>query len=152
MIRLIRSFLGGWIGLLFFLVPFFVNAQSNLSTLRGKPFQNITLEASLKPFKKNDKAYIREVATEMFTQWHSLLRHTDTVSVMLWTSDGSEILDYKGTLSQPLEWAKYLGNPNTKHEVGSGPVELSIHERAYLYMENPPAFTYGDLKFHHSDR
>ena len=124
-----------------------VRAQLMDSPLKGKSFNNITLEASLKPFKKNDKAYIREVAKEMFTQWHSLLRHTDTVSVMLWTSDGSEILDYKGTLSQPLEWAKYLGNPNTKHEVGSGPEELSIHERAYLYMENPPAFTYGDLKF-----
>ena len=123
-----------------------VRAQLMDSPLKGKSFHNITLEASLKPFKKNDKAYIWEVATEMFTQWHSLLRHTDTVSVMLWTSDGSEILDYKGTLGQPLEWAKYLGNPNTKHEVGSGPEELSIHERAYLYMENPPAFTYGDLK------
>lgn len=117
------------------------------STLKGKSFNNITLELSLKPFKKNDKAYIQEVANEIFTQWHALLRHTDTVSVMLWTSDGSEILDYKGNLSQPLEWACYIGNPNTEHEVGSGPKELSLHERAYLYMENPPKFTYGDLKF-----
>ncbi|RAJ91101.1 hypothetical protein LX87_05318 [Larkinella arboricola] len=117
------------------------------STLKGKPFNSISLELSLKPFKKNDKAYIQQVATELFTQWHSLLRHTDTVSVMLWTSDGSEILDYKGDLKQPLEWAKYMGNPNTQHEVGSGPKELSLHERAYLYIDNPPAFTYGDLKF-----
>lgn len=122
-------------------------AQTSQSPLRGKPFNNITLEASLKPFKKNDKAYIRQVATEMFTQWHSLLRHTDTVSVMLWTADGSEILDYKGNPGQSLEWARYIGNPNTEHEVGSGPKELSLHERAYLYMENPPKFTYGDLKF-----
>ncbi len=118
-----------------------------LSTLKGKSFNNITLEVSLKPFKKNDKTYIREVAREMFVQWHSLLRHADSVSVMLWTSDGSEILDYKGVESQPLEWAKYMGNPNTEHEVNSGPKELSIHERAYLYLENPPKFTYADLKF-----
>ncbi len=124
-------------------------SQENLdhSTLKGKNFNNITLEASLKPFKKNDKTYIEAVAREMFTQWYSLLRHTDTVSVMLWTADGSEILDYSGDLNQPLEWARYLGNPNTQHEVGSGPDELSIHERAYLYMENPPDFNYGDLKF-----
>lgn len=121
--------------------------EANAQNLKGKPFNNITLEASLKPFKKNDKAYIRETAREMFTQWHSLLRHADTVSVMLWTSDGSEILDYKGDPDQPLEWARYLGNPNTEHEVGSGPDELSIHERAYLYMEDPPVFTYGDLEF-----
>ncbi|GAA4442225.1 hypothetical protein GCM10023091_28620 [Ravibacter arvi] len=122
-------------------------AQPALSPLRGKPFNNITLEASLKPFKINEKEYIRAVATEMFTQWHSLLRHTDTVSVMLWTGDGSEILDYKGTPGQPLEWARYMGNPNTQHEVGSGPKALSIHERAYLYLENPPSFTYDDLRF-----
>lgn len=134
-----------------FLLPLFAaitgRTQTELSTLRGKPFHNITLEASLKPFKVNDKEYIRAVATEMFTQWHSLLRHTDTISVMLWTGDGSEILDYKGIPNQPLEWAQYMGNPNTQHEVGSGPAELSIHERAYLYLENPPSFNYDDLKF-----
>ncbi|MFA6083811.1 hypothetical protein [Mucilaginibacter sp.] len=118
-----------------------------IDTLKGKPFNNITLETTLKPFKKNDKAYIKSVAKEMFTKWYSLLRHTDTVSVMLWTSDGSEILDYKGKPNQQLEWAKYMGNPNTAHAVGSGPKELSLHERAYLYIENPPNFTYGDLKF-----
>ena len=115
--------------------------------IKGKSFNNITLEASLKPFKKNDKEYIRLVAKEIFTQWYSLLRHADTVSIMLWTADGSEILDYRGSLSQPLEWAKYLGNPNTEHEVGSGPKELSLHERAYLYMKNPPEFTYADLRY-----
>ena len=124
-----------------------LSAQNALGTLKGKNFNNITLEASLKPFKKNDKAFIRAVAKEMFVQWSSMLRHADTVSVMLWTSDGSEILDYKGTMTQPLEWARYMGNPNTEHEVNSGPKELSIHERAYLYLDNPPKFTYGDLKF-----
>lgn len=116
------------------------------SSVKGQSFHNITLEASLKPFKEKSEAYCRKVAAEMFTQWHSLLRHADTISVMLWTSDGSEILNYSGKSDQPLEWAKYIGNPNTEHEIGSGPTELSLHERAYLYMENPPDFTYGDLK------
>lgn len=114
--------------------------------VKGVPFENITLETSLKPFKKNNKDDIRRVAAEMFTEWGSLLRHADTISIMLWTSDGSEILDYTGNLNQPLEWSKYIGNPNTKHEIGSGPKELSLHERAYLYMENPPNYTFGDLK------
>lgn len=121
-------------------------SEPEKTSLKGIPFNNVTLETSLKPFKKNDKKYIKQVATEMFTQWKALLRHADTVSIMLWTSDGSEILDYRGTLKQPLEWAKYIGNPNTAHEVGSGPKELSLHERAYLYIDNPPSFTYGDLK------
>lgn len=76
------------------------------AALQKNRFNNITLEMSLKPFKVNDQGYIREVTEEVFTQWAALLRHADTVSVMLWTSDGSEILDYKGTLDQPLEWAK----------------------------------------------
>lgn len=123
-----------------------VRAQLVDNPLHGPRFHNITLELSLKPFKKNDPAYFRSVATELFTQWHTLLRHTDTVSVMLWTSDGSELLDYRGRPDQPLEWARYLGNPNTKHPVGSGPAELSLHERALVYLDNPPKFTYGDLK------
>ena len=131
---------------------FYVHGQvatGNLdhTTLKGVNFNNITLEVSLKPFKKNEKVYIQSVAREIFTQWYSLLRHTDTVSVMLWTADGSEILDYTGDLRQPLEWARYIGNPNTNHEVGSGPAELSLHERAYLYVDNPPVFNYGDLKY-----
>ncbi|GAA4316854.1 hypothetical protein [Compostibacter hankyongensis] len=121
--------------------------SANTAFLKGDPFHNITLEVSLKPFKKNDKAYIRKTAEEMFTQWFSLLRHTDTVSIMLWTADGSEILDYSGNLSQHLEWARYIGNPNTGRPVGSGPKTLSLHERAYYYMEHPPEFTYGDLKY-----
>lgn len=110
-------------------------------------FNNITLEMSLKPFRKNDKEYIEKISHEIFTQWGSLLRHTDTVSIMLWTADGSEILDYSGNLNQTLEWAKYVGNPNTDYEVNSHPNEnLSLHERALTYIENPPEFNYSDLK------
>jgi len=129
------------------------NEKSGYSGLQGiqdrssiEPFENITLETSLKPFKEKHPEYYKKVAYTMFSQWSRLLIHADTVSIMLWTADGSEILDYKGTMDQPLEWAKYIGNPNTEHEVGSGPKELSIHERAYLYRDNPPEFTYGDLK------
>lgn len=116
--------------------------------LQNNRFNNITLEISLKPFKKNDKEYISAVCREVFTQWSSLLRHADTVSVMLWTADGSEILNYSGNLKQPLEWAMYMGNPNSGREVNSAPDDnLSIHERAFTYMENPPAFKYSDLKY-----
>src|SRR6056297_205737 len=87
--------------------------KENLSIYSSslKSFNNITLEMSLKPFKKNNTDYIQAVCKEVFTQWASLLRHADTISIMLWTSDGSEILDYSGNLNQKLEWAKYMGNP-----------------------------------------
>ncbi|MEQ8556013.1 MAG: hypothetical protein RIC06_21900 [Cyclobacteriaceae bacterium] len=113
-----------------------------------KRFNNITLELSLKPFKKNDPAYFKSVSNEIFTQWGSLLRHADTISLMLWTADGSEILDYSGSLDQNLEWARYIGNPNTEHEVNSSPDDenLSVHHRAFTYMDETPLFSYGDLK------
>jgi hypothetical protein len=128
-----------------------VYCQTKIATpaetaLKGKPFNTVTLEISLKPFKVNNRDYMEKVATELFTQWHSLLRHADTVAVMLWAGDGSEILDYSGKSDQQLEWAHYMGNPNTAHTVGSGPQSLSLIERAYQYMENPPVYTYGDLK------
>ena len=109
-------------------------------------FNNVTFELSLKPFKKNDPAYIESVCRTIYAQWASLIKCADTVSFMFWTADGSEILDYRGDLKQPLEWGKYIGNPNTLHDVNSGPQTLSLHERAYTYIDDPPAFTYGDLK------
>ena len=119
--------------------------------IAGKPamegFHNITLEMSLKPFKRNEPHYIRAVCQDAFRQWQPLLQHADTISVMLWTADGSEILDYSGDLKQELEWAKYIGNPNAPHPVNSGPRSLTLHDRAYTYTEDPPRFTYGDLKY-----
>ncbi|WP_206107930.1 hypothetical protein [Paludisphaera rhizosphaerae] len=113
----------------------------------GPRFKNITLEMSLKPFKKNEPDAIRAVCRQVFTQWAPLLRRADQVSIMMWTADGSEILEYTGEPSQRLEWGRYLGNPNSGRAVGSDPdAPLSIHDRAFLYMENPPEYTLGDLR------
>jgi hypothetical protein len=108
--------------------------------------KNVTLEMSLKPFKVMDEEYIAGVCTEMFRQWWPLTRHADGVSVLLWTADGSEILDYKGSLDEEMEWARYIGTANSKYAPGTGPEELSLHERPYLYTENPPVITYGRLR------
>ena len=52
-------------------------------------FRNITLELSLKPFKKLDDASIQAVCAQVFEQWNPLLKNRETVSVMLWVGDGS---------------------------------------------------------------
>ncbi len=57
-------------------------------------FKAVNLEMSLKPFKRKDDEYIRGVCKKVFEQWHPLLKGRETVSIMLWTADGSEILDY----------------------------------------------------------
>jgi hypothetical protein len=108
--------------------------------------RNVTLEMSLKPFKVMDEAYIAEVCEEFFRQWWPLTRHAEQVSVLLWTADGSEILDYSGEMDTPLEWARYIGMYSSKYEPGAGPPELSLHQRPYYYTENPPIITYAWLK------
>lgn len=116
------------------------------TAVRYPAIRNVTLEMSLKPFKVMDDAYIAAVCEEVFRQWWPLTRHADQVSVLLWTADGSEILDYRGDLEAPLEWARYIGIGNWEIAPGSGPPELSLHQRPYYYMDDPPVITYGWLK------
>lgn len=114
-----------------------------------KKFNEITLEMSLKPFKKNDKEYIEQVCHNLFQQWHPLIKNTDIVSVLLWIGDGSELLEYSGDIHETIEWAKYIGRANI-HECdwnkSKDPERLSPHASRYLYIEEPPIFTYEDLK------
>lgn len=64
---------------------------------------------------------------------------------MLWSADGSELLDYSGKPDDEFEWCSYVGNANLPL-VGELPLETSLHERKQLYIENPPKMTYGILK------
>ena len=114
-----------------------------------KQFKQIGLEMSFKPFKVNSESYIEERLIEIFSQWASILKYTEEIAVLLWIGDGSEILDYKGDLEEEIEWGKYIGsaNPRTrkKDHVGFWDPE-EIHHKHQIYMENPPRFTYGDIK------
>ena len=74
--------------------------------------KNITLEMSFKPFKQTDDKYIENLCRTFYTQWAPLLKKADTVSVMLWAADGSEILDYTGDKEQSFEWAYRIGDAN----------------------------------------
>jgi hypothetical protein len=110
--------------------------------------RNITLEMSLKPFKEITDNAIEEVCRKAFSQWNNLLIHSDMISIMLWSSDGSEILDYKARLEDEFEWARYIGGANPRQEWNKkvDPDGIGLHTKCYLYMENPPIMTYGILK------
>ena len=130
---------------------------------------NVTLEISLKPFTDPSEPAVRKVCRHLFDQWKPLLREADGISVMLWSADGSEILDYTGDLSAPFEWARYIGHANpsgvahwgkdtedpgdspthappTKFTSPNDPEGLNLHSRNVLYTEHPPTFTYGWLQ------
>ena len=109
-------------------------------------FNTVNLEMSLKPFKKNDDEYIRNVCRNLFEQWRPLLKNRETVSVMLWTADGSEILDYAGNQNDKFEWCCYIGTANHELIGKDDDPDCSLHSKKHYYMDNPPVMTYGILK------
>ena len=109
-------------------------------------FQNITLEMSLKPFKQTEVSYIRRVCAKVFEQWRPLLKNRQTISVMLWVGDGSEILDYAGNMEDTFEWARFVGTANLPYLEKDAPLETSLHNRKQDYIPNAPVMTYGTLK------
>lgn len=112
-------------------------------------FKGVTLEMSLKPFKSTDEEYMRAVVERIFEQWKILIGDAEEVSVLLWTSDGSEILDWHGDLDEEMEWGRYVGGANSIHDEWHekyDPEGIGLHSRAYFYMDNPPQITFGTLK------
>lgn len=108
-------------------------------------FKNITLEISLKPFKETTSEYIQTVCEKVFEQWKPLIKNRDTISVMMWSADGSELLDYTGDFDMEFQWCCYVGNAN-KPLLEGMPLETTPHIRKQFYIENPPKMTYGILK------
>ena len=109
----------------------------------------VCLEISLKPFglDLSDEG-IRNTAERLFTQWTPLLKRATGCSVLFWTSDGSEILEYTGDLDMEFEWCRYIGIGNWDRT--ADPAEVrdagTLHRFPIHYIENPPSMTYRDLK------
>lgn len=109
-------------------------------------FKHITLEVSLKPFKQTDDAYVTEVVRQIFDHWKPLLKNRKTISLMLWTADGSQILDYAGNLDDSFEWAMYVGNANLPLYTEADRPDINLYRRKRPYIENPPKMTYRVLQ------
>lgn len=109
--------------------------------------RNLTLELSLKPFYDLSDEGVRRVCRTLFSQWRRMFDEADTVAVLFWSSDGSELLDYRGRLEDHFEWAKYIGVANPHGEPTGQPEHLQgIHENPRLYRPDAPEFTYHDLR------
>jgi hypothetical protein len=106
------------------------------------PLRCVTLEMSLKPFKDGfGTANVERVCRELFRQWDALTRHADAVQVMLWSSDGSEILEYTGDLDADMPWARYIGGANRHATIPNDPKGEALHSRCYDYCEHPPSLS-----------
>lgn len=106
----------------------------------------VGLEISLKPFKKLDDEYIEKVCDELFDQWTNLLHFANGCSVMLWSADGSEILEYTGDLDDKFEWCYFVGLANWKTVYKHAPDDILQYGRKYLPDGEIPNMTYGALK------
>ena len=65
-------------------------------------YKHVTLEVSFKPFKETGEEYIRKVCAGIFDKWKPLIKNCETVSIMFWASDGSEILEYSGNMYEEM--------------------------------------------------
>lgn len=107
--------------------------------------KSVTLEVSLKPFFALDDDATLLACRAALRQWEPLCRHAQTISIMLWASDGSEILEYAGDLDAEMEWARYFGNANPHMPVPHDPEQKSLHARNYLYRSDARPITYRRL-------
>lgn len=130
----------------------------------GYRFRDVQLEMSLKPFWDNSPATREAVCREIFQQWQPLCRFAESISILLWIGDGSEILEYEGELDREFEWGRYHGSANAIHAaslpekgdpghvainghvLGRDPERRGVHLRSYLYRPEPSRFTFHWLR------
>lgn len=74
--------------------------------------KELVLEVSLKPFLRRGAPSIREVCEDLYRPWLSAVRNAKQLSVLLWSSDGSEILEYSGDRKKSFDWSRYIGIMN----------------------------------------
>ena len=67
--------------------------RSLLKVKKAPHFHTVTLEISLKPFCRTDEAFVHEVCAGVLEQWRPLLKGRETISILIFAADGSEILD-----------------------------------------------------------
>ena len=107
------------------------------------PLNTVSLEMSFKPFKDGFAPdNVATVCRELFRQWDALTRHAEAIQIMLWTSDGSEILEYTGELDAEMAWAHFIGGANRNHTFPYDPKGEALHSRCYEYCAQPPRLTF----------
>ncbi len=115
-----------------------------MSKLTQSPFTNgftFTISPTLKPWKSRDPAEIERVCRAMYQPWERVIARSAELKIGFTIGNGEHILKWSGNLSDTFEWDRYKGHNNAQYaQFTFEPIQLE------LYMDNPPDFTYRDLK------
>jgi hypothetical protein len=108
--------------------------------------KRLILEVSLKPFFDTSPKAIEATIRQILNQWRPLIDTAERISFLLWTAEGSEILDYRGRLQDEIQWAKWVGVANDAPTSPSDPDRKGLHSNRWPYCEHPPILTYQLLQ------
>ena len=109
-------------------------------------FKEINLEMSLKVFKETTPEYIEKTVRQVYDQWSAMLKNRKSISILIWASDGSDILDYTGDLDKEIEWAYLIGTAKNPTVDKYENPDVYLHQYNVKYIDNPPVMTYKILK------
>lgn len=108
--------------------------------------QELTLELSLKPFLRRNAPPLREVCRELFSAWLPATQDARQISVLLWSGDGTEILEYSGDLQQQFDWGRYVGIMNRPLPAGTEQND-PLHRNAMIGHPFEPETEKTDYRF-----
>lgn len=109
-------------------------------------FERVNLEVSMKVFKKTDIKYIKDVVNRIFDHWAPMLKKREAISVLLWVSDGSNILDYTGNLDEEIEWNYFMGCAKMETLKDDEDRDVNLHEKNVVYLKELPVVTHRTIK------
>lgn len=116
-----------------------------MKRVNNDSIHRIALELSLKPFGQQDRLSYEACAQRVIGAWRPLLEAAAEVSFMLWVADGSEILEWCGDFTQPLEWARYIGFCNAERNAYAQ-AHHNPSRNAILFTPKPRKMSYQDLR------
>lgn len=113
-----------------------------------KKLHDVQLELSLKSLRSSREEDIVFWAKEVTRMWQSLIRHADQLSILLWTGDGTEMLEYDRDLNRCFPWAMWIGRGSNPHIVPEekDPRHESLDGYPKTFTARPNRYSYGDLQ------
>ncbi len=114
------------------------------TAVTGPLMERLALELSLKPFYRADAGTFDDTAARIMRTWADLAGAARDLAVLLWIGDGSEILEWKGDMDEPVRWAHTIGFNNLEYGLYPDAKYYAL-QRAVEFRDPVPTVRYGDV-------